>query len=79
MTISKVEKCLDLVRPSLHSAKFILIRKPITVKDMERPSVGAQDIFSVKESMMVSNTMDTRNVGTFTELAQLLKLISVSI
>lgn len=64
----------------MHSGKFILIGNPISVKNVERPS-GAGMTFNIKKKkcMLVSNTMSARNVGIFTELAQLLKLIRESI
>lgn len=65
----------------MHSGKFILIGNPISVKNVERPS-GTGTTFNIKKKkkcMLVSNTMSARNVGIFTELAQLLKLIRESI
>lgn len=80
MNKSKVAKCLDLVQPSCTVA-FILVQHPISVNNMERPSSGAgATFFNIKKKcMLVSNTMSARNVGIFTELAQLLKLIREAI
>lgn len=51
----------------MHNGEFILGGHPITGKNVERPSIAAQVFFIIKESMLVSNTMNARNVGTFTE------------
>lgn len=45
-----VGKCLDLVQLLPQIGEFVLLGNPITVKNMERPSIGAQAFF-IKESV----------------------------
>jgi hypothetical protein len=63
----------------MHSGKFIQVGHPISIKNVQRPPSGAGAFFNIKKCLLVSNTMNARNVGIFTELAQLLKLIRGSI
>lgn len=55
--------------------EFILVGNPITVKNVERTSIWTQAFFNINEYMLVSNTMNARNVGTFIELAQVLQRV----
>lgn len=51
----------------MHSDEFILVGHPITGKNVERLSIAVQVFFIIKESMLVLNTMNARNVGIFTD------------